>query len=285
MVKIASAAMHGTRNTEENLKIYQGFIEEAAAQGADLLVLPELSLQGFPASMLACDPGESYELTRTAERVPDGPSTRFMIEQAAKHRMYLVWGMYETAGEPGVIYNAAVLVGPEGFIGKHRKVHLPGVERLSSTPGGEFHTYDTKIGKIGLCVCYDKVFPESTRTLALQGAQIVCAPTAWPCVEPVPEDPQAYCLNIVDQARALENQFFLVASNHVGPYEGELCCGQSRIIDPNGIIVATTDMEHPGLAVWEGDVYETISAARCGATSLIDNLLRDRRPDTYFKEI
>ncbi|MBR0106284.1 MAG: carbon-nitrogen hydrolase family protein, partial [Lachnospiraceae bacterium] len=167
MVKIASAAMHGTRNTEENLKIYQGFIGEAAAQGADLLVLPELSLQGFPASMLACDPGESYELTRTAERVPDGPSTQFMIGQAAKHHMYLVWGMYETAGEPGVVYNAAVLVGPEGYIGHHRKVHLPGVERLSSTPGDAFRTYDTKIGKIGLCVCYDKVFPESTRTLAL----------------------------------------------------------------------------------------------------------------------
>ena len=284
MVKIAAAAMNGTMNTGENLKIYQGFIDEAAAQGVDLLVLPELSLQGFPSSMLSCDPGVSYEMTRRAERIPDGPSTQYMIEQAKKHHMYLVWGMYEASDQPGVMYNAAVLVGPEGFIGRHRKVHLPGVERISSTAGDAFHTYDTEIGKIGLCVCYDKVFPESTRTLALQGAQIICAPTAWPCITPVPEDPQAYALNIIDQARALENQLFLVASNHVGAYEEELCCGQSRIIDPNGIIVATTDMEHPGLAVWEGDVFETIAAARCGATSLIDNLLRDRRPDTYFTE-
>lgn len=174
-------------------------------------------------------------------------------------------------------YNTAVLVGPEGFIGKYRKVHLPLCERLIHYPGlGDYPVFDTRIGKIGLEICFDKCFPEVARSLALQGAQIIVNPICWPNVSGTLDDPDHKVHLIMGQARALDNMVFFIDANQCGPFME----GHSQIIGPNpGQILATTGFEE-GMAVAEVDIEQEIINARVHSMGGSD-LLKDRKPGTY----
>ncbi len=248
----------------------------------ELIVFPELSLQGFPPSMLEVDPGHALYQYKEAECVPEGPTTRLLMEKAKEHDMYICWGMTERDAERfDVLYNSAVLVGPEGFVGCYRKVHNPMTERLYYFPGNEYKVFDTKIGKIGIMICFDKAFPEAARSLAVKGAEIIICPTAWPLNERSEDDDQLKLYNIFDYARTFENLVFFVGSDHCGEYEKEICAGHSRIIGPVGgyDLRATTGFDE-GMAVADVDVQGDILKARCTAMGL-ENLIKDRRPDTY----
>ena len=177
-----------------------------------------------------------------------------------------------------VMYNTLVVVGPEGFAGKYRKVHQPLTERIMFYSGsGDYPIIETPFGKLGLMVCFDKAYPEVSRILALKGAEILLCPTAWPSIEPSEDDNDFKLGNIFSFARAAENMVFFIDSCTSGQYE----MGHSRIIGPwPQQVCATTGFEE-GIAITEDiDIRGEIQAARLRAMGGSD-LLKDRKPATY----
>lgn len=279
VTKLSTTSFQVVYSVEENLKRYLSFIEEAAAQGTKLIVFPEQSLQGYLPDLAEVTPeARAYQLEH-AELVPEGKSTQLLIEQAQKHDMYIVWGMTEKdAADPNVLYNTAVLVGPEGFVGKYRKVHQPGAEGQIYTPGHAFSVFDTSIGKIGLLICYDKAFPESARELYVQGAEIIVQPAAWPMSgdpeHPDDNDMTLGIYNMYDQVRAAENAVFFISCNQAGTAGTINYCGHSRITQPFGMELACTGWDE-GIVYAEADIQQDIIMAGGPAVRL------DRRLDAY----
>ncbi len=280
MVKMATVCMPSDpRDKSVNLHKMVSYVEQAAAQDVDLIVFPEEALTGVGTVSMQQYNGEDKEyIIKTAEFVPEGDSTQAFIELAKRHDIHVVWSMAERDEDRfDATYNTAVLVGPEGYIGKYRKVHLPLCERLIHYPGlGDYPVFDTRIGKIGLEICFDKCFPEVARTLALQGAQIIVNPICWPNVSGTLDDPDHKVHLIMGQARAMENMIFFIDANQCGPFME----GHSQIIGPNpGQILATTGFEE-GMAVAEADIEQEIINARVHSMGGSD-LLKDRKPGTY----
>ena len=280
---IASAAISITNNKKTNLMKFLEYIEKAAKQKADLIVFPEYALQGLPIQGFTDLGVVSMDLKavdfqyQNAELVPSGESTQYLISKAKEYNMYICWGMTEKDPDRcDVLYNSAVLVGPEGYVGTYRKVHLPLTDKLIYFPGNEYKVFDTRIGKIGIIICYDMSIPEAARILALKGAEIILCPTAWPAFEQSEDDDQFKLYNIFSFARASENMVFFVDSTVAGEY----FAGHSRIIGPfPQDIRATTGFEE-GLAIADIDVQGEILRGRLNAMGGA-NLLKDRRPDTY----
>ena len=214
-----------TGDIAANLAVFDDAIERAAGQGADLVIFPELALSGY-----AC--GDAF--FEVAEPVP-GPSTEQLVATAKRHNVHVIWGMPER-GLPGVLYNAAVLVGPEGHIGTWRKHTLPGHATDTAGPGAfpdrrffrlgtRSPVFDTPIGTIGMMVCYDIFFPEIARLLTLKGADLLVGISGSPSFERDIFEPLVH-------ARAMENTAWLAYCNLAGR-EGETAYwGGSRLIAP-----------------------------------------------------
>lgn len=188
-------------------------IIEAAEQGADLIVFPELVLTGYNCG------DKFFEL---AETLP-GQATDYFSELAAKYNIHILWGMPEQS-IPGVLYNVAALVGPDGYIGNWRKNTLPGHATDNTGPGAfpdrrffkagnGLEVYDTAIGRIGCLICYDIFFPELARLLTLKGADFIVGISGSPSFEKDIFEP-------IIKARAMENTIDFVYTNLVGK-EGE----------------------------------------------------------------
>ncbi len=192
---------------EQNLAICVARMEEAAALGAQLLVLPECAIPGY-----MFDSGE--EAMPYAEEIP-GPTTEALERESARLGLHVVCGLLERDGD--ALRNAAVLVGPDGLIGTYRKTHLPflGVDRFV-VPGDELRVYDTPLGRIGIEICYDLRFPEVTRTLALKGADMVAHPTNFPMAAKVQTE-------LITVARAAENRIYLLTANRCGKERWSAC--------------------------------------------------------------
>jgi predicted amidohydrolase len=173
-----------------NCRLFEPLIEEAGRQKVDLLVLPE-TLTHY---------GLGKSVADVAELVP-GPATEFFAPLARKHHLHLVFGLFERDGR--LIYNTAALIGPDGeLIGKYRKVTLPrGEVEWGVQPGYECPVFDTKLGKIGMMICYDGFFPEVARQLSIRGAEVI----AWPV---------AGCNPLLGAARACENHVYVVSSTY-----------------------------------------------------------------------
>lgn len=280
-IKIASVCMESDPiDAQKNLCSMTDYVEEAAEQGVDLIVFPEEVLTGIGTipSMQQFNSPDKLLIMSHAELVPEGESTQHFIELAKKYDMYINWSMAEKDPDRfDATYNTSILVGPEGFVGKYRKVHLPLCERLVHYPGlGDYPVFDTAIGKIGLEICFDKCFPEVARTLALKGAQIILNPICWPNMTGTEEDPDHKAHLIFAHSRAMENMVVFVDANHCG----EFMEGHSQIIGPNpGQCFARTGFE-AGMAVAELDVEEEIIRARVVSMGGSD-LLKDRKPGTY----
>lgn len=192
--KVRLATVHyipeGAKTSLDSCRQFARFIAEAAQQQADLIVLPEvLTLMGT---------GQSY--ADAGEPVP-GPSTDYFGELAREHRLHIVASLVERDGH--LIYNTAALIGPDGkFIGKYRKVALPrSEEEAGIVPGNDYPVFDTRLGKIGMMICYDGMFPEVARQLSNRGAEIIAFPIAG-------GHPG------LAAARAMENHIFLVSSSY-----------------------------------------------------------------------
>ncbi|WP_434579252.1 carbon-nitrogen hydrolase family protein [Thermoanaerobacterium thermosaccharolyticum] len=284
MSKIATTCINCVYDTQENLKKYFKYIDEAAAQGAELIVFPEQSLQGYLPSLTELQLESLDYQYKNAEVVPDGPSTQKIISKAKEKSVYIIYGMTERdADRFDVLYNTMVLVGPEGFVGKYRKVHLPLDEMHIYYPGNDFPVFETSIGRIGMLICYDKAFPESAREMALKGAEILVMSTAWPFEDAESQDLKTdrmkFLYDLYDQARAAENQCFFVSSNQYGKTGSITYLGCSQITSPSGEILVSTGNKE-GFVIADVDIKGDIIKGRTrGFLGL--NLLKDRKPDVY----
>jgi N-carbamoylputrescine amidase len=226
-VEVAIAQISGEPHAVEvNRKRCEEALAEAFDRGADLVVLPEMIVSGY-----GMDAGS---LAAIAEPVP-GPSTEAWAEIARSAGGYIVGGLCERDDER--LFNTAVAVGPEGVIGHYRKAHLFAGEKLTFTPGDlGFPLVPTRFGTIGICVCYDLRFVEVVRLMALQGAELICVPTAWlPGFDKLRWDGEG----MSPQGRGAEvqanlNQVFIAAASQVGQHGGYDFLGSSILVDPNG---------------------------------------------------
>ena len=284
-IKLAAASMKVVYDKQANLEKYLSLIEEATGQGAELLVLPEQSLQGYLPSMTQLDMAHYQYQYENAETVPDGATVRAIAEKAMEKNIHVVFGMTEKDADVDYkLYNTSVLVGPDGYIGKYRKVHLPLDELHVYYAGEDFPVFETKVGRVGMLICYDKAFPEAARELALGGAEILVTPLAWPHCDPeyvsAPEnDPNLEEHRLYDRSRAMENQIFFISSNQFGECGQSCYLGNSNIVGPNGVLVATTGYQE-GIAYAEVDLKRDIYRGKTIGMGG-SNLMRERKPLSY----
>ena len=165
--RVAAVSMNGFLGEPDRiLQAIDGWCERAAAAEVDLVLFPELVIHGH------CTPN-TWEL---AEPVPDGPSVTRLVQIARRHRLTLSAGMSEK--ERDIVYNTQVLIGPEGYVGKQRKIHLSRDEVFYYKGGREMPVFDIGFCKVGIVICYDNQFPEIARILALRGADLILMPHA-----------------------------------------------------------------------------------------------------------
>ena len=208
---------------EANLQAMETHLGETARRGALLTVFPECALTGYCFDSLE-------EALPYAESIP-GPSTERLAKRCAELNVFAVYGLLEKDGDD--LFNACVLIGPEGLVGSYRKIHLPylGIDRFTTPGNRPFAVQEAGPLKIGMNICYDGSFPESSRIMALQGADLIVLPTNWP--------PGAKCTaDYVINTRAMENATYYMAVDRVGNERGFDFIGQSRICEPNGDTVA-----------------------------------------------
>jgi predicted amidohydrolase len=231
----------------------------------DLLVLPEFFATGYQYV-------SREEVARLAEPVPDGETTEFLVSLSRKNKIFIVAGLPEKDGD--AFYNSAVLTGPEGFIGLYRKTHLFFEENLFFSPGNTgFRVWDTSIGKIGIMICFDWFFPESARSLALKGAEVIAHPSNLV----LPYCPQSM------PVRCLENRVYSVTANRTGTEQRRdgaalTFIGRSQIISPKAEILAEAGAAEETLLAAALD----LSLARDKKLNQYNDLFRDRRPDLYI---
>jgi len=230
---------------------------EAKAQGAALLILPEMYLSGYNIG-----PEAAHKFAVTAAGL--APAR----EAARRHNIALAFGYPEKVGDD--VANSAVLIGPDGeILLNYRKTHLFGdLDRaMFKAVGTEFPVAELNGLKIGLLICYDIEFPEPARRLALAGADLILIPTAQ-------MEPYEQVARYVLPARAYENQVYTAYANHSGQ-EGELSyIGLSSLCGPDGAILALAGRG-------EEMLYATIEPAHQAAVRKADPLLADRRPALY----
>jgi predicted amidohydrolase len=249
---------------EHNLDVMKRNIKQAKNQGANLIVFPELALTGY-----VCR-DTLYEL---AEPVPEGESIRRLAEIAKKEAIHVVFGALERSEKAhATLYNTAVLLGPNGFIGKYQKMHLPThsvfEEKRYFRLGYQTPVFETEIGKLGLIICYDVFFPEITRLLRLKGSQLIVCISASPGI-------RRTFFETLTSARAIENTAFLVYVNLVGVENGLQFWGGSRIVSPNGKITAQAKYDEEDLVIGK------IDYADLKQTETFVPTLRDLRPELF----
>jgi len=268
LIKVAAIQIEPHIGDKEyNLRKMTDFIDKAAAQGAKLIVLPELANTGYVFNSRE----EAFSL---AETVPGGPTTDLLINKAKEKNIYIATGISEREGK--VLYNSAVLVGPGGYIGKYRKSHIWDEEKIFFEPGNlGFPVFDLPLGRVGIMICYDGWFPEVTRILKLQGADLVLNPTNWVYVpgvitEEKPVSPDMH------SAFAHANSMFIISADRIGKERGVPFLGLSNIAGPSGTIKR---------ASWNKEEIITseinVIDARYTIWTKFADLLRDRRIDLY----
>jgi predicted amidohydrolase len=263
-IKIALAQISCKQEAkEENMAKMEKTVAKAKQRGADVIIFPELSLTGYVVR------DQIYEL---AETIP-GPSSKIMESIARKTKSHIIFGMPELSEKTqATIYNTAVLVGPKGFIGKYRKMHLPThsifEEKRYFRPGYQAEAFDTPFGKIGLVICYDLFFPEVSRLARLKGAQLIV------CISASPATRRAF-FEVLTVARAMENTAFLAYVNLVGIEDGLQFWGGSRLVGPNGKILAQAKYDVDDLVMCD------INYGDIKPTEAFVPTLKDLRPELF----
>lgn len=254
---------------DENRRRMLDLAEECGEHDAQIIVFPELCISG-------CMLESREETYRLAERIPEGPTTQAMAELAIHQGIYLVAGLAEL-GEDGVsCYNAAVLVGPEGYIGKHRKLNLWDVDKIYFEPGNlDYQVFPTIYGKLGILICYDMWFPENFRILAAMGADLVCCPTNWMRLSP---DQPGSMGSYMAMAAAAANHIYVAAADRVGMERGVTYCGNSALFGPDGWPVTDPcGMDEEEILYADVDILK----AREVYVGSMNGIFADRRNDLY----
>jgi N-carbamoylputrescine amidase len=281
-VKVGLVQMAMGEDAEANLAKALHGVREAAAGGAKLVCLPELFRSRY-----FCQ-SEDAALFGLAEAVP-GPSTDALAPVAKELGVTIVASLFERRAA-GVYHNtAAVLDAERGYIGKYRKMHIPDdpryYEKFYFTPGDlGFKSFHTRPAEVGVLVCWDQWYPEAARLTALQGAEVLCYPTAigWHPEEKAKYGEQQHAAwETVQRGHAIANGCFVLAVNRVG-FEpdprgsgGIEFWGQSFLAGPDGRIIVRAPADREVVLVEEIDLTE-IDASRIGWP-----FFRDRRIDAY----
>ncbi|HEX8093462.1 carbon-nitrogen hydrolase family protein [Jatrophihabitans sp.] len=222
-----------------------------AATGAELIVLPESVTTGFTPGV------ETERLWDLVSELP-GPVLQPFADLAAELGTHLVLGTYERGPEPGVVYNAAVVLGPAGeLLGVYRKTHPFGNERVDRggwvTPGEDVLVVETSLGRIGVIICFDGDYPELARITALAGAEVICRPSALLRSADIWE--------LTNRARAYDNHVYLIGTNATG-------------VDPGGVIYFGNSMIVTPIA----EVIARASSHECWVSATLD-------PDTAMRSL
>jgi predicted amidohydrolase len=276
VVRLAAAAAHFTRDIGFDLDRIKMIVSHARDAGVAVLALPDGALGGYLSDLRHPDEECLPPLLE-----PNGDEVRSVIDIAGD--MVVCLGYFEKgpdAGDGPVRHDAAVCLSGDGILGRHRKVHVPAGVAPLVTAGDGFSAFDTPVGRMGLLIDHDKTFPEASRTLAVDGAEIIACLSAWPTslthrAPRMAHDKQARLFDLYDQARAAENQVLWLSSNQSGRHGALHFLGRAKVVGPGGEILART-WSKGGLAVAEVDLSETLDAARTVLHHLVE-----RRPETY----
>lgn len=246
---------------ERNLRRVEELLAEKTA---DLWVLPELCTTGYQFT-------NKKELEELAEPVPGGPSVRAVEKLARERNAYFVLGLAERDGEK--FFNSAALIGPEGFVASYRKVHLFFREKLFFAPGDRpFEVVKIRGVPLGILICYDHMFPEAARVLALKGAWVIAHPANFV----IPGLGQ-----LTMRVRALENRVFVITANRVGRESREepalIFTGMSQICSPKGEILAASSETAEEAVVVEIDPEKALDKK----LTPLNDIFQDRRPGFY----
>lgn len=249
-----------------------GMIEEAAKKGAQVVCLQELFYGPY---FCAEQTPKWYDMT---EKIPGGPTVKLMQDLAKKHNMVMVVPIYEEE-LTGVYYNTAAVIDAGGeYLGKFRKIHIPHVqpgfwEKYYFRPGNMgYPVFDTRVGKVGVYICYDRHFPEGWRALGLNGAEIVFNPSAT--VAGLSE----YLWKLEQPAAACANMYFVGAINRPGvesPWKIGEFYGQSYFADPRGQIIAQGRRDGDDIVVAD------LNLSMIREVRNTWQFYRDRRPESY----
>ena len=260
--------IHSTRkDIEGNLKEMVGRIEDLAADKAELMIAPEVALTGWQFDI--------EEWRGVAQTIP-GSATEEIGAAARRANAYVAFGMVESNGDD--IHNAVAVVGPNGsLVGKYRKTHLWSFENDIFTRGDEMCLVDMEFGIVGITICYDACFPEYSRALASNGANIIAHSTFWMANEPFndfgdkKEIYQSYC-----RTRAFENQVYFASANRVGNDDFLYGLGNSVVMTPWGDVAGKL-YQTPGTLVVRTEWVKMAEWHK------MEPLWIDRRPEFYRK--
>lgn len=238
-VKIAAIQMDCVlQDLGANLAHAAELVDRAASAGAKLIVLPELFNTGYRV--------EERDL-ELAETIPGGRTTDWMWDQARRRGAYLVGAFMERDDE--ALYDTAAAVGPEGFLGKYRKMYLWGAETERWGRGEDVAVIRLPFANIGLQICYEIGFPEGARKLAQAGAQIIVYTSAFGRA-------RGYAWDLASRARALENGVFVLACNRCGQERDTSYGGLSRIVAPNTVVLAGAGADGEAVVMADIDLAE-----------------------------
>ncbi|MEM2098493.1 MAG: carbon-nitrogen hydrolase family protein [Candidatus Bathyarchaeia archaeon] len=263
-IKIALAQMSPKRGDKTaNLRKIEENIMKAKEQDAKIVIFPELALTGYVIR------DQIYEL---AETIP-GPSTKKVEQIAEKTGRYIIFGAPEISEKTqATLFNTAVLIGPQGIIGKYRKKYLPThsvfEEKRYFRPGYQTAAFSTPIGNIGMLICYDLFFPEVSRLTRLKGAQLIVTISASPAT-------RRTFFEVLTAARAIENTAFIAYVNLAGVEDGLQFWGGSRVVSPTGELLAKAKYDEEDFIMCEVNFTDLRQA------EVFIPTLRDLRPELY----
>jgi N-carbamoylputrescine amidase len=282
--RVAAVSTNGYLGESERvLDAIDGWCKRAVEAKAELVLFPELVIHGH------CTPN-TWEL---AERVPDGPSVARLVEMAKRHQLTLCAGMSEK--ENDIVFNTQIVVGPAGYLGKQRKLHLSRDEVFYYKGGREMPVFDIGPCKVGIVICYDNQFPEVARVVALRGAEVILMPHAgrfklWDD-NPASAAARKYSHNFLKKyaLRARENACFGVLADQVGragyvsmwPAGSENQphhAGAALVWGPDGELLASTQEER----IEEEMIVATLEAKLIAEQRALANfMMRTRRPELF----
>jgi predicted amidohydrolase len=215
---------------EDNLVKMSNFISEIASkQKVDLILFPELVTSGYELGV---------KFTQVAQHIP-GPTSNLIAQRAQELGVYIAFGMVGKERVESILYDAAVLVGPDGeLIGEYNKTHLKGEERLAFREGYKLPVFETEFGLLGFLLGSDLAYPEVARSLVLDGAELLCVLGSW-------EKADIDEWTTLIKARAYENACYVAGANRVGEDVTLTFGGESLIVGPRGKVFANLPGEEP----------------------------------------
>ena len=256
--QVGAIQFHATsKDKMGNINRLTALIRQAADDGAKLVVAPEMAVIGLVWS-------HREEIAPYVEPIPDGETTQIFVSLAQELDIHIAIGLGEVDPETDVFYNCAILVGPEGYIGKHRKVFHYMSDPVWAGEGEQgFQVFDTALGRLGMMICMDANYMESARLLALNGAQVILFPAGW--FEEV-------CPAPLWITRAFENNVYMICANQWGEVGPSFCSGGSVVLPPH------VDRDVEFLPDGDGIIVNEINLSKLEESSY---LLETRKPQLY----